>query len=340
MKLLFIEEHKVFIFFILFVSLTLVCIPRFDRADYGIIKKFVGSEDLYEGLPIDILIYKNYVEYFRGEKNEESVMPPYSYRVLVPFLASKLPFQPLTSINLVNLFFLYIGLISIYLTLCILKLNYLLSITGCILFIFSFPAFYYGTSGYIDATFVGLLSAIVYFILSKKYFLLMPIIIVTSLANEKAIILFPFLVSFLFAEEKNLRKKIIIITSALTIYFLTSYLLRSFTPSNLQTYYWIPESKYILQNIFRPKTYLSFALTFGIPGIMTILSMFFFSADKIKSILYFYIGSLTSIILYLYSIISAWSDGRTLWTMYPFAIPVSVLLIENLIKDKKNPELN
>lgn len=335
MKIFFKKEHKSIIFFALFVCLTLVCLPRFDRNDYGIIKKFVGNEDLYEGLPIDILIYKNYVEYFRGEKSEESVMPPYTYRVLVPFLASKLPFHPLTSINLVNLFFLYIGLISVYFSLCVLKLNFSLSVIGCLMFIFSFPVFYYGTSGYIDATFVGLLSATVYFILSKKYFLLMPLILLTSFANEKAIILFPFLIFFLFAEEADRKKSILIITLSLIIYFLTSFFLRSFTPSSSQTYLWIPDTKYILQNIFRPKTYLSFALTFGIPGILTILSLFYFSADRMKKILYFYIGSFTSFILYIYSIFSAWSDGRTVWTMYPFAIPVSVLLIEMLIKEKK-----
>lgn len=336
MKILFIEEHRKFIFFALFCSLTLVCIPRFDRNDYGFIKKFVGNEELYEGLPIDILIYKNYVEYFRGEKSAESVYPPYSYRVLVPFIASKLPFPALTSINLVNLFFLYAGLISVYLSLKVLKLNFSLSVFGCAMFIFSFPVFYYGTSGYIDATFVGLLSALVYFTLSKKYFLLMLFIFITTLASEKSIIVLPFIITFLLKEEKDTGIKIIIILTSLTIYLLTSYLLRTVTPSSSQIYYWIPDSKYIFQNIFRPKTYLSFFLTFGIPGIMTTLSMIYFSADKMKRILYFYIGTLTSVALYLYSIFSAWSDGRTVWTMYPFAIPVSVLLIEEYINNKKN----
>lgn len=331
---LFKEKNKNLILLFLFVSLMLVCLPRFNRADYGFIKKFTGNEELYDGLPYDILIYKNYIEYFRGEKSESSISPPYTYRILIPYLSSLLPFTPLTSLNLINIFFLYAGLISLYLMLKKIQTKFSLTITGCILYVFSFPVFYYASSGYIDGSFVGILTMLVYFVLSKKYFIFLIIFFISVLANEKAIIILPFLISFIFAEKIELKKSLPLIAMSLCIYFMTTYLIRKLTPSDSVTYIWFPETKFLMQNIFRPKTYLSMLLTLGIPGIISIISLFRFSKEKLIKFSYFYIGYATSILLYVYSIFSAWSDGRTVWTSYPFTIPISVLYFSTIQKNK------
>jgi len=326
------EKNKPVVFAFLFFSLILVCIPRFDRADYGFIKNFTGKEELYEGLPYDILIYKNYIGFFRSENYSEQVMPPYTYRILIPFLASKLPFDPLTSLNLLNLFFLQLGLIALFLTLKKLNLNFQLCVIGCMMYIFSFPVFYYATSGYIDGSLIGLISIGVYLIVSEKFFWLMLLILIGALANEKIIILFPFLISFIITKKFTTKKIIEIILCSGVIYFITTIILRKFTISNSHQYIWFPGTDFILQNIYRPKTYLSFILTFGIPGLLAVVSFLKFSKETIRKYLYFYAGCVTSIALYIYSIFAAWSDGRTVWTIYPFAIPVSILYIRGLLK--------
>lgn len=327
-KNIFKEERKKLIFLFLFLSLLLVCLPRFDRADYGPIKYFVGNEELYEGLPYDILIYKNYIEYLRTGAGEEKITPPYAYRILLPFLSSQLPFAPLTSLNLVNFIFLLLGLIFLYLTLIKLKSDFDLTVTGCLMYIYSFPVFYYATSGYIDGTIVGLISAGVYFVVSGKWTFLFTLILTGTMASEKIIILLPFTIVFLFTEKYTFKKIFIIAVIFVLIYIITSYYLRKYAPGTNQPYIWFPDTKFILQNIYRPKTYLSFLLTLGVPGVLAVISYFKFPDEKKKYFLYFYAGCLTSLALFLYSIYSAWADGRTVWTMYPFAIPPAVMYLK------------
>jgi len=325
---IFNEEKKYFIFTFLLICLILVCLPRFDRADYGPVKKFVGTEDLYEGLPYDILIYKNYIEFLRTGAGEEKVTSPYSYRVLVPSLASGLPFAPLTSLNLVNLFFLITGLIFLYLMLANLNLEFEYRVIGCLMYIFSFPMFYYATSGYIDGTIIGILIACVYFVISEKWKSFFLFLMLGTLASEKIIILLPFFISYLISKKLKLKTSLLLISLFIIIYLSITFLLRKYAPGISEPYVWTPGSNFILQNIYRPKTYLSFLITLGIPGIIAFISYLKLSDEKVKYYSYYYVGCATSILLFLYSIFSAWSDGRTVWTIYPFAIPLTVIYLK------------
>lgn len=323
------EENKNIIFLILFISLILVCLPRFDRADRGPVKQFVGNDELYEGLPIDILIYTKYITYFRTGNGADQINPPYSYRVLVPFLASQLPYSPMTSLNLINLIFLLIGLIFLYKILKISGVRFDFRIVGCLLYIFSFPMFYYATSGYIDGSFVGLEITVIYFILSRNIIAVFILIFLGCLLSEKIVILLPFMIAFLYREKISLNSSLLLTIGFLLIYFAVAIAVRKLAPSQTQGYVWLPGELFLMQNIFRPKAYLSFIITLGIPGILAIISYFKFSAEKVKTYSYFYIGFMTSIALYIYSFFSAWADGRTIWTIYPFAIPLTVLYLQN-----------
>ncbi|MBL8008065.1 MAG: hypothetical protein JNJ56_11070 [Ignavibacteria bacterium] len=328
------EKYKYIIFIILLVCLITVCIPRFDRADYGPVKHFAGNEELYEGLPFDIMIYRNYIEYFRNGTGEDKITAPYSYRVLVPFLASLMPFEPLTSLNLVNLIFLISGLLFLYLIMCETYTGFQFRIAGCLMFIFSFPVFYYTTSGYIDGTVIGLMLALIYFIISRKRIPAVITLITGVLASEKIIIILPFLIAFIYSKEYKTTGSYVFVFLFLLIYSLTVFLLRKYAPGVPQSYVWLPDERFFSQNIFRVKAYLSFVLTFGIPGLIALFSYFKFPPDKRKKYLCFYTGCITSLLLYAYSFFSAWADGRTVWTIYPFAVPVSALYLEYLYKQK------
>ena len=65
---------------LLFISLILVCAPRFNRNDYGPLKYFFEQtkRDQYTvdtyGLPFDVYQYITFTQYFRGEKNKEELM--------------------------------------------------------------------------------------------------------------------------------------------------------------------------------------------------------------------------------------------------------------------------
>lgn len=328
------EKYKYIIFTILLVCLITVCIPRFDRADYGPVKHFAGNEELYEGLPFDIMIYRNYIEYFRKGTGEDKITAPYSYRVLVPFLASLLPFEPLTSLNSVNLIFLISGLVFLYLIMCENDTGFQFRIAGCLMFIFSFPMFYYSTSGYIDGTLIAIMLALIYFILSGKWIPAFITLVTGVLASEKIIIILPFLIAFIYSGKNKSAGRYAFVLMFVLIYSATILLLRKFAPGVPQNYVWFPDERFFSQNIFRVKAYLSFVLTFGIPGLIALISMLKFPIDKRKKYLCYYTGCITSLLLYAYSFFSAWADGRTVWTIYPFAVPLSALYLEYIYKQK------
>lgn len=150
-----IKIHKLILLLIL---LNIIALPRFNWRDLPQpLNQFVGEK------PFDVIQYEKYVEFFRGTKNVANELEgPFSYRPLVPLLASVLPFKPNTSINLINLFFLTLGLIY---HLRLLRLFGFIEnqiIIGVLLFILSFPMFYYATSGYIDGSLIGILTISAY----------------------------------------------------------------------------------------------------------------------------------------------------------------------------------
>lgn len=79
---------------ILFLLLILVGIPRFN---WGILTPPLVS--LIGEKPFDAIQYERYVEYFRGNNfKSQELEGPFSYRPLVPLIASFFPFQANTSI--------------------------------------------------------------------------------------------------------------------------------------------------------------------------------------------------------------------------------------------------
>lgn len=186
-----IKIHKLILLLIL---LNIIALPRFNWRDLPQpLNQFVGEK------PFDVIQYEKYVEFFRGTKNVANELEgPFSYRPLVPLLASVLPFKPNTSINLINLFFLTLGLIY---HLRLLRLFGFIEnqiIIGALLFILSFPMFYYATSGYIDGSLVGILTVSAYYLFADKYSLFIVIFVLGILVKETIIILLPvYLVQFL-----------------------------------------------------------------------------------------------------------------------------------------------
>ena len=111
----FFKNNKIIAILILLVSIPIVLYPRFDMQDISLVKPFVGVPK--GELTPDQRNYLHFVEYFRGEMPLDSCHAPYSFRPLVPFTASLLPFKPMTSIKIVNTFSVILTVIFIFLTL-------------------------------------------------------------------------------------------------------------------------------------------------------------------------------------------------------------------------------
>lgn len=311
----------------LIFCLIIVTLPRFNWGEIGSLKSFVGSK------PFDIEQYETYTEYFKGDKEKGSEMEgPFAYRPLVPLLASFLPFDALTSINLVNLLFLIIALYPLAGILKLFKLdgNYIL--IGELLFIFSFPVFYYGTSGYIDSVLITFIMFGTYLILKEKLFLFFLTFIAGMSVKETIIILIPVFTFYLFFQKKILlRRRLMLFLLLIIIYLAGMFFLRKLTPG-AESYIWYPSVNIFIKNLTRVKTFLSILLTFGFPGIGSLLFTYKLIRNRASYTkeLILIMGVIFIMLISLFSLFAAYADGRHIWTSYPFTIPLSVLYLKSL----------
>jgi len=323
----------------LFLSLLLVCAPRFDRNDFGPVKYFVGEGFTEDGLPFDAYQYITYTKYFRGDLSAQKKLEnPFTYRPVAPFIASFLPFKPMTSINVLNVLALLVAIVFLNQLLKFLKFKSSFRLLGLILFIYSFPTFYYGSSGNIDSVLICCLMIGLYTLLKKLWILLLIIIIISTGVKETSIVIvFVSIVYILFKTSIQVSRKITLIVSCIVVYSSVTIILRKLFGTGSE-YIWLPEIQAILENISRPKTWLSFILTLGIPGFMSFFHLKhlkkYYHQTSIKLILLF--GFAISILLFVLSIISAYADGRFIWVSYPFTIPLSLYIIMELqVRGKK-----
>lgn len=251
----------------------LIALPRFNWGDLPQpLNKFVGEK------PFDVEQYEKYVEYFRGNKNLTNELEgPFSYRPLVPLLASLLPFEPLTSINLVNLFSLTLGLIYLIKLLLKLGFNEKEIVIGSLIFIFSFPLFYYATSGYIDASLIGVMIISNYYLMTKRYYIFILSFTIGIFIKETIVILLPVSTVYHLMNEKT-RIKLVKISIPIILYFIIVGFIRNLAPQK-EIYVWKPSYEILQYNLLRIKTYISFILTLGIPGLLSFYIVF---TDKTK----------------------------------------------------------
>lgn len=310
----------------LILLLIIISLPRFNwRPLPEPLNKFVG------GKPFDVEQYEKYVEYFRGNTNLVSELEgPFSYRPMVPFLASYLPFDALTSINLINLFFLSIGLLYLYNLLVKFGFQEKSIIINLIIFIVSFPVFYYTTSGYIDASLIGVLLIINYYLFQNQYLKFIVSFLLGIFVKETIVIILPVMVIFFMSNENSKGRFIKMILPILS-YIAMIILVRTLSPQK-GNYVWKPSIEIFVYNLSRFKTYLTFIFTLGIPGILSLYLIFSAKRKNISKdiLLPLATGFLFSILLWIYSLFAAYSDGRQLWTSYAYTTVLSGYLIQSV----------
>jgi hypothetical protein len=290
----------------------------------------------------------HFVEYFRGETALDSCHAPFSFRPLVPFTASLLSFKPMTSINIVNSFSIILAVIFIWFTLKKLGFAFEYRIIGGLLFTISFPTLYYSTTGYIDATATMFLFAIVFTRVKGADWALIPLMILAALTKETSIVLFPFLLLHLYLssqkgeakfrlriffdmlrlpESKENRRSYYLIWLSLPLYFAAViYARKTFGGfGDGSGFVWFPNSENLADNVYRAKTYISFIISLGFPGLLAGLYILKnLKSEKNIIIFAFTIAISFSLLLWVYSYFSAYADGRFIWTAYPFMIPLAV----------------
>ncbi len=331
------ETHRKISIIIVFASLAIVLYPRFNRNDIGLIKPFVG---LSEGeISPDVHNYINFTEYFRHTMPLDSVGPPFSFRPLAPYLASLLPHSPMTDINIINTISLFLTVICIYLILKRYSFSFGFCILGGLLFVWSFPVFYYGAVGYIDTPAIFMTALIVLTTVYKKYYLLPLLLLIAPFTKEGTMVVFPFIVLYVWQQggtkQEGISNSIFILLSVATFYI--GYMYCRSTFSSASNYLWKPNLSTISLNMVRPKSYLSFLLTFGPVGVLALLQfwkdMKLITSLKVRILYDFFrnyqytpnlSGIIFSLLLWIYTFVAAYVDGRYFWFAYPFMIPMAV----------------
>jgi hypothetical protein len=316
---------------VLIIILILLSFPRFNRNDIGIRSLTAGGI----GSLGDSADYTAMTLYFRGEKTVNDLRPPYTYRPLVPFLAALLPLKnPMTAINLINLLAMILTTIFMYKNIAWLDLDLNYCIIGCGLFVVSFPTFYYATIGYTDPVLVCLLTIGLYLIFNNSWVLLASVIIMGTLVKETIIILNITLMVYLIFNRKIFIKQGLMLSSLMLLFFTVSYYFaRRIIPVD-PGIGWVPSFERLIFNMSRTRCWLSFLLTYGVPGI---LALFIF---KYRTTIWFnkrftvtatlLTGILLSFVLFGYSMLAAAADGRFIWTSYPFSVPLAVIVLSEI----------
>jgi hypothetical protein len=314
---------------ILIVAVALVSFPRFDRQDLGPIIKYTGKIDGKQSFG-DAVFYMNYVDYFRGNGPIEKVYLPFRYRPLIPFIASLLPIEsPLTAINVVNLTALYVTVLFLFMFLGSLGFDFRFSILGCFLYTVSFPVFYMSTTGYLEACIMCMLTIGVYLIFKEKWLLLAIAIAVGVPIKEVIALLIPVAVAYLWVTGTS-RAKLLSTSLLLLLAFVIPTVLIKTVFIRAGDFYWIPSISTLFDNL-RVRAMLSLLLSFGLPGILSILS--FVRYRKLagliqrRQLIPLVTGVIVTVLLIIYSMLTAYTDGRFIWPMTIFTIPMALWVI-------------
>ena len=325
-----IEKNKLISFFFVLLLLAVILYPRFNMQDTAIIRPFTGVAP--GQMTPDQKNYYNFTEYFRGNQELSSVWAPFSYRPLMPFLAAQLPFDAMLSMSIVNTIANLLTLVLIYLTLKKLQFRFALRIAGLFLYIFSFPLLYYGSSGFLEPTSNFFIYLIVYLVVGGHVFLLVPAFILASMTKEVTIVVLPFALIYYWLEYKNngteLKKSMLILAISAIMFIVTNLFVRHYFETG-NNYFWAPTIDTAIGNLKRAKTYLSFLLGFGLPGLLSLLYLIKYKSNIFdKKVLPWITGMLFAILLSFYSVIAAYSDGRFIWTGYPFMIVLAIYYLQ------------
>jgi hypothetical protein len=319
---------------ILSCLLVLITLPRFNRHDTGL--QSITTEGT--GKLGDSAHYTAITLYFRGEQSADYLIPPFTYRPLIPFLASLLPFSAMTAINLINLAAMIIALVFLYKILAWFDIEFTLRIIGCGLFVVSFPTFYYATIGYIDPVLICLVTVGLYMILTNNWAVLTGVIIAGVFVKETIAILVLTLAAYLWFKRQLFSKQGVVLIVIGVAYAICYQITRKIIPVN-PTYAWSPSVGILLFNMLRPRSWLSFGLTYGIPGVLALLIFRYRTTDwfreRFAETATLIAGLVIAVLLFGYSMLSAYADGRFIWMSYPFTVPLAAIVIHEINKTRQ-----
>lgn len=303
------------------LALLAVLAVRFNRNDY-----FFANPG-----PFDSKNYISFIRYFRGEPFDVThIGNSIRWRPLGPWLASWLPFEPMTALNVLNVIMLGLAVWSLSTLLKQLQIPSKERWIGIYLFIFSFPMLYYGSIGYVDPVLMGFVGLALLALYQDQWLLLVSCFVLATLAKEGSIILLPVIATY-FYFRKPFWQTACIGLGFLVTYIVLEWAMRQYMPNpsgRVNALIWKSSWEFVFYNTTRWKWWVGFMLT-ALP-LVYLLGRFRYNLLAIRAnkviLLPLVVGVLTAGSTWIYQLFSSYSDGRPLWAMYPFLIPLVVIL--------------
>jgi len=259
---------------------ALVCVPG-----------LFGAHAWLENSDVD-----RYVEMTRGW----SVEAPFRFRPLVPWIASLLVFEPVTSLRVVS------AVSTLGAFACVDRTVGRLGgdrVRAALLFVCGFPVAAYGASGYIDAAVLLVLAAGTWAIVADAWLALAAVVAVGSAVSEKTVILLTVA-----AAARMPWRRLVIIAA---IFVGTQLALRQGS-----TIGWWPARAMVRPNL-TPGRWVRIALSFGVPAWLAL--------PKLRHAPRLLVVGFAAVVAMIgYGVFSARMDGRFAWLAAPFTVPIAV----------------
>lgn len=308
----------------LMIAVAIVTAFRFNQRDLGVIGALTGTGT--DGNLGDAAQYIRYVEAIRG--NVDSLPPaPFRYRPLTPVLAAPLPFDAMTSLNVVNVLALMVGSLSMWALLRGFGTSERMATFGGLLLVISFPTFYYGSIGYVDPLAISLMTAVLAAVVAERHVAVVGLMAAAALTRESTVVIVVVAIVWLWATGYP-RRQATAWGLAWALVFLVCVSAVRLALHGSGTNLWQPSLDTLSNNIRRPRTWLSAALTLGVPvGLAIVYRKPLRLVDRPHRLV-IACGSLLCFALFGYSLMAAYADGRFLWPIYVFSVPAAVLAIQ------------
>ncbi len=291
----------------------------------------------------DSMHYVAMAEIYNGKDPSFQPHAPFTYRPLVPFLASLLPLPEMTAINVINVLALWINSIFFTSLLASLKLNQRQIVLILLTFVVSFPVFYYGAIGYVDPVIIAILGIGCYLIHNQSDILLVLLIFIGTFVKETVVLLIPVFIAHKLVNQQWDLRAACLTFAIIGAYLVSTYLTRSISIDPTMVT-WTPSWDRFVLNAARFRTWMSLVLTLGVPGIVAVLAVaivvFEHRWSILKQMLPWIVGLAASFALFIASALAAYSDGRFIWPSSVFAMVIVAVFVRTYQERYKALRLN
>ncbi len=199
-------------------------------------------------------------------------------------------------------------------------------LAGTLGFVWSFPFYYYGTTGLVDPPALCLVAAGLFFVLTERWWAFVAVGLLGGLAKESVVLLAPVALAQCAPRAVSRPGRSRRWRSSRWRSPRPRRLGRALSPARGDYAFWM--GLMLWENLARGRVYLAFALSFGLQGVFALAAVPALRPDAAverRRYLPLVVGALGSLALFGYAVVAARPDGRFVWLGHPFLTPLAVL---------------